>query len=267
MTAPSSRATPRLLATVGGELALNTPTSASLYIAPTACFAAGLDSDFYDATYRTTDSVLLAPDDFNVAGPWPYPCQGLQGTDSFYPYRVNESLWAAFVGTSHEETPNPWPGGKWPVSLATAPALSGPWTRYNPSGGPPAAAPCVDLNGGFSENPVVAPAPLGAPAAFHAVIDYLNEEGAGCGYACSADGFTWSSAALVRTPTGCRTPFGLIPLTPSEATRMRPEIIAWGAVNASQLDAPKSSLMWSFYTRNTASGYEAFQASITYLAW
>lgn len=86
--------------------------------------SAGLDSDFFDATYRATDAVLLAPDDFSVNGPWPYPCQGLQGTDSLYPFRVNESLWAAFVGTSHQETPDPWPqpgGGKWPVSLATAP--------------------------------------------------------------------------------------------------------------------------------------------------
>lgn len=208
----------------------------------------------------------MAPDDFSVNGPWPYPCQGLQGTDSFYPYRVNGSLWAALVGTSHEETPNPWPGGKWPVSLATAPALAGPWTRYNPQGAP-AAAPCVDLNGGFSENPVVTSAPPNSPAAFHAVIDFLGEEGSGFGYTSSVDGITWSPATLVRTPTGCRTPFGLIPLTAAEVARMRPEILAWGAVNASQLDAPNSSLAWSFYTRNTASGYEAFQAAITYLAW
>jgi hypothetical protein len=26
----------------------------------------------------TEDVVLLAPDDFNVNGPWPHPCQGLQ---------------------------------------------------------------------------------------------------------------------------------------------------------------------------------------------
>lgn len=103
--------------------------------------------------------------------------------------------------------------------------------------------------------------------AFHAVLDYLGEEGAGFGYACSTDGIDWSSAALVHTPTGCRTPFGLIPLSPAEVTRMRPEILAWGAVNASQLDSPNSQLSWTFYTYNAPSGYEVFQAAITYLAW
>jgi hypothetical protein len=39
---------------------------------------AGLDSDFHDSTYRSTDSVLLTPDDFQVDGPWPHVCQGLQ---------------------------------------------------------------------------------------------------------------------------------------------------------------------------------------------
>jgi len=55
---------------------------------------------------------------------------------------------AGFTGTSHQETPNTHPGGKWPVSLATAPALSGPWTRYNPGNtSAPGDAPCVNING------------------------------------------------------------------------------------------------------------------------
>ena len=39
---------------------------------------AGLDSDFGDSgpTAFAEDRVLLAPDDFNVNGPWPHRCQG-----------------------------------------------------------------------------------------------------------------------------------------------------------------------------------------------
>lgn len=57
--------------------------------------------------------VLLEPDDFHVNGPWPHPCQGLQGTDSMYPYQLADGSWAALVGTSHEETPDPWPQVGW----------------------------------------------------------------------------------------------------------------------------------------------------------
>ena len=118
---------------------------------------AGLDSDFGEAAESpayANDQVVLAPDDFNVEGPWPHPCQGLQGTDSFYPYQLNDGTWAALVGTSHQEIPDPWSGPKWRVSLATAPELAGPWTRYNPNNrSAPADAPCLDEI--LGENPIV----------------------------------------------------------------------------------------------------------------
>ena len=123
---------------------------------------AGLTSDFGEdgdiektnesATAFAGDSVLIGPDDFEINGPWPHQCQGMQGTDSFYPFRLNETHWAGFAGTSQQQSG--WKGttGKWPVSLATAPALAGPWTRYNPANpSRPADAPCVDINGGFTE--------------------------------------------------------------------------------------------------------------------
>ena len=103
----------------------------------------GLDSDFGDSgNWRADDVVLLEPDP--LGQPWP-PCQGLQGTDSMYPFRLANGSWAALVGTSHQE--GGWqptaPGeAKWPVSLATAPSLKGPWTRHNPHG-PSADAPCL----------------------------------------------------------------------------------------------------------------------------
>jgi hypothetical protein len=107
----------------------------------------------------------------------------------------------------------------------------------------------------------------GSSGGFHAVYDSLGTEAQGFGYTCSDDGLHWESGVVVSTPTGCRTPFGLIELTPAEVTRMTPAILAYGTINATQLAAPNSSLQWSFYTHNDASGYEVFRASITYLAF
>ena len=261
---------------------------------------AGLDSDFDDANFVARDVVLLEPDDFSVTGPWPHACQGLQGTDSMFPFPLAADAgvgggvggWAAFVGTSHQETPNPWPqpgGGKWPVSLATAPALTGPWTRLNAADpAAPADAPCVDLNGGFSENPIVSRRRVGNVSLYQVVHDDLNAEADGFGYGCSLDGVQWPPTALVPLPGGCRTPFGLVPMTPAEVAVHTPAILAWGAVNATQLNASGSSLSWLFYTayppggapapaggegggrrsrrRGAGAAFEAFFAAIVYFA-
>ena len=80
----------------------------------------------------------------------------MQGTDSFYPYQLDDGSWAGFAGTSQQQAHANLSFGRWPVSMATAPALSGPWTRRNPADPTkPADAPCVDINGGNSENPIV----------------------------------------------------------------------------------------------------------------
>lgn len=237
----------------------------------------GLDDDFGDAGYAETDHVLLQPDDFRTAGPWPHPCQGLQGTDSMYPYPLDGGGWAALVGTSHQETPNPWPqpgGGKWPVSLATAPTLFGPWTRYNPAG-PPADAPCVDLNGGFSENPIVSRRVDNA-SAFQVVHDAIGAEAVGFGYGCSADGIHWPPTVVVKLPFGARTPFGLLPMTQAEIALHTPDILRYGVINASQIGAPGTSLQWLFYTAcpppggdyciGVGSGFESFYTAIMQLS-
>ncbi len=230
---------------------------------------AGLDGDFSDAQGFAGDAVLLAPDDFRVEGPWPHPCQGLQGTDSMFPFQLNDGSWAAFVGTSHQETPNPWPqpgGGKWPVSLARAPALGGPWARFNPADpARPADAPCVDLNGGFSENPIVSRRP-DDPAQFQVVIDDLGGEARGFAYACSADGLNWARAAPVAVPGGVRTPFGLLPMTPAEVAARAADIIAYGVLNATALNAPNTSLQWLFFSQ-TEGGWESFRAAVVQLRW
>ena len=67
---------------------------------------AGLDSTFGEGAVQPNasspafggDTVLIGPDDFNVNGPWPHECQGMQGTDSFYPYQLADGTWAGFAG-------------------------------------------------------------------------------------------------------------------------------------------------------------------------
>ena len=75
---------------------------------------AGLDSDFGEQNHGDPfaptapsvfagDRVLLAPDDYpqwwnHSDNLWPHRCQGIQGTDSFFPYQLADGTWAAFVG-------------------------------------------------------------------------------------------------------------------------------------------------------------------------
>jgi len=238
---------------------------------------AGLDSSFGEGAPQPNmtspafggDRVLVRPDDFKVNGPWPYECQGLQGTDSFYPYQLEDGSWAGFAGTSHQEADDKFPGvGKWPVSLATAPDVSGPWTRYNPankSKEAAAEAPCVDINGGFTENPIVSRRP-DKPAAFQMVFDDLAAEHEGFGYACSKDGLQWSESVLVPVPGGTRTPFGLLPMTEAEKAARKADVLAAGIITAKDYVAANTSLQWAFFTQNQH-GWEAFRTSIVQIAW
>eukprot|EP00966_Prymnesium_polylepis_P172051 3978399-Prymnesium_polylepis.1 len=219
---------------------------------------AGLDSDFGDGgDWRTTDQPLLRPDP--LGAPWPR-CQGLQGTDSFYPYKLPNGTWAALVGTAHQEgswhpaTPTE---GRWSVSLALAPALAGPWTRYNPHGAP-RDAPCANITEGRTENPIVKPLPAGG---FMAVYDDLGHEGSGFGYVCSQDGVRWCRGAVVAVPGGCRTPFGLIDLSTDELERFKTAIDGYGVTTTAAIAAANSSVHWLFYTR-TAGGWERFRYAL-----
>ena len=70
---------------------------------------AGLDSSFGEGAVQPNasspafggDRELIGPDDFQVNGPWPHECQGMQGTDSFYPYQLADGSWAGFAGTGY----------------------------------------------------------------------------------------------------------------------------------------------------------------------
>jgi hypothetical protein len=136
-------------------------------------------------------------------GPQSQPWEGLQGTDSFFPYSVGD-LWYGFYGSAHTEK---LPIQSWQVGLASAPALSGPWKRL-PEGNP------VMVEKVFIENPIVTRLPDGT---YMAVYDSATPNA--IGYTHSRDGMHWSTGEmLIVQPQGKNhwaaeiiTPLGLVP--------------------------------------------------------
>jgi len=137
-------------------------------------------------------------------GPLSEAWEGLQGTDSFFPYQVGD-IWFGMYGTAHTEK---HPVTAWQLGLASAPDLAGPWKRY------PQANP-LPIEPVFAENPIVTRLNDGT---FMAVYDTDNDPNA-IGYTWSADGIHWApGATLVIQPNGTgkwaneiTTPLGLIP--------------------------------------------------------
>jgi hypothetical protein len=93
---------------------------------------AGIDGPYADA------GVILRPD--ADSQPW----EGLQGTDSFFPYRVGKR-WLGFYGSANTEH---LPMEHWRVGLAEALQLAGPWKRC-------AGTNPVNIEKRFAENPIV----------------------------------------------------------------------------------------------------------------
>lgn len=127
--------------------------------------------------------------------------EGLQGTDSFFPYLVGDR-WYALYGSAHTEK---LPISLWQVGMATAPSIAGPWKR------------CSELNPlkvekRFIENPIVSQMNTGA---FVAVYD--TDAPNAIGYMQSRDGIHWSAGQHLIVQEGSsiwatevRTPLGLI---------------------------------------------------------
>lgn len=127
--------------------------------------------------------------------------EGLQGTDSFFPYLVGDR-WYAFYGSARTES---LPISLWQVGLAQASSLSGPWKR------------CSELNPArieprFIENPIVTPLTHGG---YIAVYD--NHQPNEIGYAFSPDGVHWGAGQHLVVQSGkavwateVRTPLGLV---------------------------------------------------------
>lgn len=129
------------------------------------------------------------------------PWEGLQGTDSFFPYRVGDT-WCAFYGSAHTES---LPISLWQIGLATAPDLAGPWTRSTRSNP-------LKVEPRFIENPIVTKL---ADGTYVAVYDTKEPES--IGYTFSSDGVHWSAGQHLVVQKGegvwsndVRTPLGLI---------------------------------------------------------
>lgn len=133
----------------------------------------------------------------NDSDPW----EGLQGTDSFFPFQVGNE-WYAFYGTAHTEK---LPIHLWQVGLAQAPSLAGPWKRCSPMNP-------LRIEEVFIENPVVTRL---ADGSYVAVYDDNADHAVG--YTFSADGVHWSAGKNLVVQRGkgiwaseVRTPLGLI---------------------------------------------------------
>ena len=127
--------------------------------------------------------------------------EGLQGTDSFFPYRVGRE-WRALYGSAKTEV---MPIAYWWVGLASAPAIGGPWRRVS-------ALNPMRIESAFIENPVVEALPDGGY-----LCVYDSDVPDAIGYALSADGTHWNSGhALQVQPRqrswarDVRTPLGLV---------------------------------------------------------
>jgi hypothetical protein len=153
---------------------------------------AGMDG--VGGPYRNVGIVLQPGAD---SEPW----EGLQGTNSFFPYRVGTE-WYAFYGSAKTEK---LPIEHWRVGMASAPSIAGPWRRrreLNPS----------PIETVFVENPIVTRLPDGR---FIAVYDTAGPDA--IGYSISADGIRWpqGQSLPIQTPDGrwskeIRTPLGLV---------------------------------------------------------
>ncbi len=135
-------------------------------------------------------------------GPGSDAWEGLQGTDSFFPYLVGQQ-WYALYGSAHTEK---LPISLWQVGLAKAPGVAGPWVRcteQNP----------LTVEKRFIENPIVTKLEDGTYVAV-----YDTDAPNAIGYTFSADGVHWSAGQHLVVQEGqgvwaseVRTPLGLIP--------------------------------------------------------
>ncbi len=133
-------------------------------------------------------------------GPLADEWEGLQGSDSFFPYKAG-TRWLAFTGSAKTEK---LPMEFWGNGLALAPALTGPWIRLSER------SP-VNFGTNFSENPIVTELDDGT------LIAVMDSHGSGFGYSVSVDGLNWSEIKYVQVTDKLdkwwaefRTPLGLI---------------------------------------------------------
>jgi peptidoglycan/xylan/chitin deacetylase (PgdA/CDA1 family) len=171
-----------------------------------SAFTLNYDGRIWRAVSRTSGRGGIGGpyDDVGVVlepGPDSLPWEGLQGTDSFFPWR-RDGTWHALYGSAQSEH---LPIEHWLVGPASASAIGGPWARV------PARNP-TPIEKRFIENPIVTPAPGGGLLAV-----YDAEASDAIGWAWSPDGLSWEPghALIVQARAGqwakdVRTPLGLV---------------------------------------------------------
>ena len=140
-------------------------------------------------------------------GPNSDPWEGLQGTDSFFPFKISDGKWLSFYGSAQTEKV---PTTFWAVGLASAPSLSGPWTRL------------TKINPIFyprAENPHVVQLKKNLYAAIYDAIFETAPDSLKIPFTFSNDGLHWTETKYIQLSTGqnnwikqIRTPLSLIPL-------------------------------------------------------
>jgi len=111
--------------------------------------------------------------------------EGQQAVASFNPYKVGDKWYAMYDGHNYI------PKGPWPVGLAYADKLSGPWKRL-PEGTNP--LPIADV---FAENTVITELKEGG---YLTIFDSLGDQE--IGYSISDNGLNWSKEARVKVQSG-----------------------------------------------------------------
>lgn len=111
--------------------------------------------------------------------------EGQQAVAAFNPYRVGDMWYAFYDGHNYI------PKGPWPVGLAKAPKLEGPWERL-PEGINP-----VPISPEFNENLQVTELPDGR---YLAIFDSFGDQEVA--YSISEDGLRWSPETRIKVQTG-----------------------------------------------------------------
>jgi hypothetical protein len=127
--------------------------------------------------YRDKE-IILAPG--AASDDW----EGLQGVDSFSPFRAG-GRWYSFYGTCHLENT---PRSSWIVGLADSKSLAGKWkrcTKTNP----------VLIETRFIENPIVSRLQDGT---YITIFDTHPNDSSSIGYALSPDGIHWGRGERLR---------------------------------------------------------------------
>ena len=124
-------------------------------------------------------AVVLQPDEHSQS--W----EGQQAVATFNPYKAGDKWYAVYDGHNHV------PRGPWPVGMAWADRLDGPWHRM-PEGHNP-----VPIAEEFAENPQVTELSGGR---FLTVFDSFGDQE--IGYSISTNGIHWSPEVRLKVQSG-----------------------------------------------------------------